>query len=329
MSWVAVGVAGATLVGGIMGSQASKSAANKQAQGAKEASQMQLGMFNRTQNNLSPWLDTGTMSLQALSQGAGLGGGGEQPLTEADVRKIYQRYMGRPVGAEEMQSLMAGNKTPAQLEKSVASSPEHLFHVNKERSVSPVSQPLYQEASANKGAAGVGFGALTKPFGMEDFQASPAYQFNLAEGEKAINKAAAARGKFYAPGTLQDISKFSQGLASNEFQNAYSNYNTNMGNIWSRLSTLAGGGQNAAAGLGTNATAVAGQIGNNIMGGANAQAAGQVGSANALSNGMSSAYNNYVMQQILAGNQQSSVPKNYANMPPADPSFQGMGGAPY
>jgi hypothetical protein len=308
MSWVAVGVGGATLLGGFMGSEASKSAANTQAKGAEKASQLQMDMFNRTQSNLAPWLDTGTMSLQALSQGAGLGGGGEQPLTEADVRKIYQRYMGRPVGAEEMQSLMASNQTPSQLEKSVAGSSEHLYHVNTQKNVSPISQPLYQEASANKGAAGVGFGALTKPFGMEDFQASPAYQFNLAEGEKAINKAAAARGKFYAPGTLQDISKFSQGMASNEFQNAYSNYNTNMGNIWNRLSTLSGGGQNAAASMGTNATQVAGQVGNNIMGGANAQAAGQVGSANAMSNGMSSAYNNFLMQQILAGNQQSSVP---------------------
>lgn len=317
MSWVAVGVGGAALVGGLISADASKSAANKQSAGADKASQLQMDMFNKTQSNLAPWLDTGTMSLQALAQGAGLGGGGEQPLTEADVRKIYQRYMGRPVSAEEMQSLMATNKTPYELERSVASSQEHLFHVNKQRNVSPVSQPLYQEPGAQTGAKGVGFGALTKPFGMEDFQASPAYQFNLAEGEKAINKAAAARGKFYAPGTLQDISKFSQGLASNEFQNAYSNYNTNMGNIWNRLSTLAGGGQNAAAGLGTNATQVAGQIGNNIMGGANAQAAGQVGSANALSSGMSSAYNNYVMQQILAGNQQSSVRSGGGIMPGA------------
>jgi hypothetical protein len=308
MPWAAAVAAAGTIVGAGISSDASRSAGNTQSDAAKNASKMQLDMFNRTQSNLSPWMDTGTMSLQAIAQGVGLGGGGEQPLTEADVRKIYQRYMGRPVGSEEMQSLMAGNQTPSQLEKAVAGSTEHLFHVNKQKNVSPVSQPLYQDMSQQKGAAGVGFGALTKPFGMEDFQASPAYQFNLAEGEKAINKAAAARGKFYAPGTLQDIAKFSQGLASNEFQNAYSNYNTNNKTIWDRLYSLSGAGHNAAAGIGGFGTTVAGQVGENMMGGANAQAAGRVGSANAFNNGMSSAYNQFVQQQILQNSQGSSVP---------------------
>jgi len=156
-------------------------------------------------------------------------------------------------------------------------------------------------------------GMLAQPFGLDQFQASPAYQFNLEQGQKAIDKAAAKRGNFYAPATLQDISKFSQGLASNEFQNAYSNYNTNMGNIWNRLYSLSSGGQNAAANLGGFGTTVGSQVSNNIIGAGNAQAAGQVGAANAYTGAANNAYNNYMMQQMLANNQKSSVPAGDPN----------------
>jgi hypothetical protein len=156
---------------------------------------------------------------------------------------------------------------------------------------------------------------FTKPFGMQDFQASPAYQFNLEQGQQAINKGAAARGGFYQPGTLQDIAKFSQGLASNEFQNAFSNYNTNQNNIWNRLYGLSGSGQNAAAGLGGFGAQAAGQIGQAYTGAANAQAAGTVGQANALTGALGQGYNAYMMQQLLGRNQQSSYGPSFA----ADP----------
>ncbi len=170
-----------------------------------------------------------------------------------------------------------------------------------------IRQQLPQPNAANAGNT-PGFGMLTKPFGMEDFQQSPAYQFNLDQGTKAIEKASAKRGNFYAPATLQDISKFSQGLASNEFQNAYSNYNTNIGNIWNRLYSLSAGGQNAAANMGGFGTTVGSQIGNNLIGAGNAQAAGTVGAANAYTGAANNLTNQYMMQQILANNQRSSVP---------------------
>lgn len=170
-------------------------------------------------------------------------------------------------------------------------------------------------------------GKLLKPFGMEDFQASPAYKFNLEQGQMAIDKAAAARGKFYAPATLQDVSKFSQGLASNEFQNSYNNYNNNMKNIWDRLYSLSGQGQNAAANLGGFGTTVAGQIGQNQIGAGNAAAAGQVGQGNAVSQGLGSIYNGFLTQQILSSNQGSSYNSggsNFGSAGAGDLSFSGM-----
>ena len=164
-------------------------------------------------------------------------------------------------------------------------------------------------------------GMLTRPFGMADFQASPAYQFNLEQGQKAIDKAAASRGAFYQPGTLQDISKFSQGLASNEYQNAFSNYQTNMGNIWSRLYGLAGTGQSASNQTGAFGAAAAGNIGQAAIGGANAQAAGTIGQANAYTGAIGNAYNAYLTQQILQRNQQPVVGGTGMTGGPNDPQW--------
>lgn len=144
---------------------------------------------------------------------------------------------------------------------------------------------------------------LTKPFSLSDFQASPAYQFNLEQGMEAINKAAASRGAFYQPATLRDISRFSQGLASNEFQNAFGNYRASMGDIWNRLYGLSGSGQNAAAQLGGFGAQTAGQIGSDITGAANAEAAGRVGAANAFTGGLGNIGNTILLSQLLKNNQ--------------------------
>lgn len=148
---------------------------------------------------------------------------------------------------------------------------------------------------------------LTAPFDLSKFQESPAYQFNLDQGMKALNKGAAARGQFYNPATLQDIAKFSQGLASNEFQNAFSNYQTNNANIWNRLYGLTGLGEQAATQTGALGATAAGNIGNALTGGANAQAAGQIGVANALSGALGGVGNAFLLNKILAQGQQPIV----------------------
>lgn len=142
---------------------------------------------------------------------------------------------------------------------------------------------------------------LVKPFSLEDFKESPAYQFNLQQGQDAINKSASARGSYYAPATLQDIGRYSQGVASNEFNNAYGQYNNNQNNIWSRLFGLSGSGQNAAAQMGAFGGQAANQIGQNTIGAGNAGAAGIMGTGNALQGGIQNAY-----WQNLASQQQPS-----------------------
>ena len=55
---------------------------------------------------------------------------------------------------------------------------------------------------------------------MSQLQIDPGFAFRQAEGNKAIERAAAAAGSFGGGANLKDFSRFNQGLASQEFGNA-------------------------------------------------------------------------------------------------------------
>jgi hypothetical protein len=67
---------------------------------------------------------------------------------------------------------------------------------------------------------------LMKPFMNEQFdpgnlQNTPGYQFNLDQGTKALNQAAAARGNYFSGQALTDATQFASGLADQTYNNAY------------------------------------------------------------------------------------------------------------
>ncbi|WP_299942115.1 hypothetical protein [uncultured Microbulbifer sp.] len=53
------------------------------------------------------------------------------------------------------------------------------------------------------------------------FYQSPDYQFRLKEGEKAINRSAAARGGLLSGAALKDLNNYTQDVASTEYGNWY------------------------------------------------------------------------------------------------------------
>lgn len=188
--------------------------------------------------------------------------------------------------------------------------------------------PFMQQGRTSLADIGSQFGTAgapgNQPFDLTKFQESPAYKFNLQQGQQAIDKAASARGNYYAPQTLQDISKFSQGMASNEFQNAFSNYNTNQNNVFSRLNQLAAGGQNAAANLGGISAGVGQSVGGNIANAGAYQAAGVLGQGTALNNIVGQGTNAALQAMLLQQQQQGLYGGNTS--PQYNPNY---GGAAY
>jgi hypothetical protein len=94
---------------------------------------------------------------------------------------------------------------------------------------------------------------LTRSFTMNDFHEDPGYQFQLQQGQQALQRSAAARGLLNSGATLQSMDSYTQGIANQGYENAYNRFTQNQQKTYNMLSNLAGIGQ-----TGTNTSATAG-----------------------------------------------------------------------
>jgi hypothetical protein len=144
-------------------------------------------------------------------------------------------------------------------------------------------------------------------FGVNDYQQDPGYAFRLSEGQKALERTAAAQGGLISGGALKAATRYGQDMGSQEYQNAYNRYPQNRTNQLQPLGNLMASGQSAA----SNQGAAAGQYGvnaGNLITGAgnamaggvtsagNAMAAGQLGMGNTLASGLQTAASSYQNQ---------------------------------
>jgi len=152
-----------------------------------------------------------------------------------------------------------------------------------------------------------GAGSLNNPF--DSYLASkglaggkfdtnnPAYQFQLKQGQQALDRSAAARGMGASGAQMKAAQQYGQGLASQEYDKQYGRANSEFTDYYNRLAGLSQGGQQAASTLGnygnqyaTSGSNTLGSLGgylqNNLGQAANARASGYIGGANAINGGI-------------------------------------------
>jgi hypothetical protein len=83
-----------------------------------------------------------------------------------------------------------------------------------------------------------GYGRYGRDFSMQDYEADPGYAFRLSEGNKALERSAAARGMLMSGQMFKGAQRFGQDLASQEYQNAFNRYQTNRSNQLNPLGAL-------------------------------------------------------------------------------------------
>jgi len=110
---------------------------------------------------------------------------------------------------------------------------------------------------------------------MNNWQQDPGYQFRMAEGMKAINAAGSARGNAMGGAAMKELTRYGQDFASNEYDKVY-NRNS------SRLSALAGFGQNANSQNAQSGQNYGNQVSSNQIGLGNAAAGSIMGQTNRL-----------------------------------------------
>jgi hypothetical protein len=150
------------------------------------------------------------------------------------------------------------------------------------------------------------YGKFARPFGMSDFQQDPGYAFRLSEGMKALEASRAAKGGLLSGATGKALQRYGQEMGSQEYGNAFNRFQTERANRLNPLAGLTASGQAAAAGQAANAGNYATTAGNLTTDIGAAQAAGGIGSANAITNALNQ-FARYSAGQNLANQIRSSV----------------------
>lgn len=168
--------------------------------------------------------------------------------------------------------------------------------------------------SGNTGAAG--YGSAMVPFSQTNFMQDPGYAFRMSEGMKALERSAAAKGLLKSGTFLRGAQEYGQGLASQEYQNAFKRYYDERQNMIAPLEALRTGGQSVSKEIAGNAGTYGANVGNLMTGAGNAMAAGRVGAANAWGNALgqgASIFGNYLAAGGLGGGFNPSAAISSAN----------------
>jgi hypothetical protein len=316
LPWIGGLIAGGgSLLGGILNSNAASDAAAAQAKQAQNALNVQSAEFGITQQQLFPWLTGGTSAQYALMQALGLPVYNAQPgSSQLTIPSGIQGNSGQPTGA-----LLTN---PAQLGAGFGG-----------------AVPSAGSSSGGMGTIpGAGFGqglgappAYNLPnYTESQFQASPGYQFQKQQGINAIQNAAGPTSGALSGNTLRALQTFGTGLANQDWwnwlNNQQQNYNTaygagnqqywqqyqgnanQMANIYQQLLGLSSLGSSAATNQGAQGVNLAGLATSSLNNVGNALAAGQIGSTQALTGGLSSAFKSLLSPATSSPSSTTSTP---------------------
>jgi hypothetical protein len=217
-------------------------------------------------------------------------------------------------GAGLLGSMTAGNKA-ADASREAARIAEQQYQTTR-GDLLPFTQtgqnilPALTDAALTRTGGGPDYVSQAAALGSgPDMQAAlertPGYQFQLQQGLKATQSAAAARGLGVSGAALKGAATFATGLADSNYEKRFADLlqlNTaQQGNVQNRYSRLAGVGQlgeSAAAGTGAVGANAANTAASATTAAGTAQAAGALGGANSIGNAVNSGINNYLGYQL-------------------------------
>jgi len=180
-------------------------------------------------------------------------------------------YFGGPAGAAVGATLGGGlDEATGGGQAGAAREAAQIANASSDRALA-LQERMYDEGVArlqprltagNNALAQMQSGAFAQPtafsFGAGDYQADPGYAFRLAEGQKALDRQAAARGGLISGSALKAAQRYGQDMGSQEFGNAYQRaldaYNSRVAQSntgYNRLAGLADIGQTAGTQIGT------------------------------------------------------------------------------
>lgn len=142
---------------------------------------------------------------------------------------------------------------------------------------------------------------FTAQFGPEQMEQylDPSMEFRRKLGEQTTARMLNVGGGAISGNTLRGLEEFGQNLASTEYGNAFNRFQNERTNIYNTLANIAGMGQQSV-NTGVQASQqAASNLGQLAVGQGQAQAAGTVGSANALGGAIQGVGNMFYLNQLM------------------------------
>jgi hypothetical protein len=197
---------------------------------------------------LGAGLSAGGSILGGALAGGGGGGGGSQAGWDAYNKSLLAAGSNKAIASPYLFGGWAGTNA---LLKALG-----LGHLNPMNTDGGVNSTAYGETSLNTSDV-----AGDRANALNDFQASPGYNFRLNEGTKALDRSAASKGMLLSGAQTKAVTDYGQNTASNEW-----------GNYINQLMALSGQGASSAASTNSADTSAYGT-------GINALTQGQLGAA--------------------------------------------------
>lgn len=281
---IAAGIgAAAGIGGGILSASAQKKAAKTAASSAQQTATqnnaLQQQIYNANAGYLSPYSARGNAAGDAINELLGIGGTGAQGT---------QQYgPAVPLGG-------AGGYNGPTLQQ---------IYAMQSDGIPGNFQPALNAYMAAQNAPAAPAGAVTTPApaaagatpqnAFQNYLNSTGYQFQLGQGQQAINQGYAAKGALQSGAALKALQTYGQNTATGFFNNYLNQLQTQQGVGLSGASAIAGVGQNYANAANANNTAAGNAQANAALlaGNANANMWGNIGGSVAgLANAFGSSY---------------------------------------
>lgn len=307
-----------SVIGGAMAADAAGDAAATQAASADRATALQREMFERQTQLQEPFRQAGLAGQNRLLYLLGLttpdaAAGGTDAL-RAQLLPQYTSTAPQGSMSDAMLAIDGTDADPANYGGSTGRERYWNAATGQFLSVptgwaggqSTVDEAGLQAAIQARQAGGAqapnndpAFGSLMRDFGMSDFEADPGYAFRMSEGNKALERSAAARGGLMSGRAMKDITRFGQDMGTQEYGNAFNRFQINRTNKLNPLMALAGVGQTATNQVANAAGEYGRGAGETIQGAGNARASGYVGRANAWNSAIGAGVNNWTQNRLL------------------------------
>lgn len=283
------GVAVASVVSAGVGFYGASKASKASRKGAQDAAGVQQYMYDQTRQDMAPYRRVGVSALDKLASLYGLDSPGQEENSygrSTNPETTYQYSQSGKVNDYEVvqafREFLGRRPTDTELK----------YYTGRERGDQlyyDVVQPGMERMQKNAPQQEFQGGSKTNPGDpYADFYNSPDYKFAFEQGNRAVGQSLAARGLTDSGRAMKELTRFGQGLASQQ-----------LGNYTNRLAALAGVGQTATTNLAHIGQNTANQIGGARQDAADARASGYLGAANAVNQGVQQGYGMWSFNRMM------------------------------